>query len=205
MACCSCWWQCIFCWGRDEWRRCEKGGVASAFSFQKWLNRVGRRLLEAVVGVDAESQDGGDFYWLAVAHGRLKFPATEGGENFRRHGGRTRFENVRILHISGSVESAGNEHAGVRQTLRKVGTHGDRGVERSTKGMVGGRFIGKLHDHSSDGSIDVRGISLTVQKVLVGLKDSSRTCCSNDGYAERIRVRLKRGAARRGRIGAVWV
>jgi hypothetical protein len=38
------------------------------------------KILESVVGVDVEAQNGGDFYGLISAHGGLEFPGAEGGD-----------------------------------------------------------------------------------------------------------------------------
>ena len=53
--------------------------------------------LKAVVGVDAEAQNGGDFHGLVAAHGGLKFPAAQSGENFRGHVGGSGFEDAYVL------------------------------------------------------------------------------------------------------------
>lgn len=41
--------------------------------------------LEAVVGVDAEAQDGGDLNGCVPALGRLEFPAAQGSDDLSRH------------------------------------------------------------------------------------------------------------------------
>ena len=72
--------------------------------------------LEAVAGIDAKAEDGGDFYRLVVSHGGLEFPVPKGGEYFGGHLNGACIENPRVLDIAGSVEGAGYYHAGMRQT-----------------------------------------------------------------------------------------
>ena len=69
--------------------------------------------LEAVVGVDAEAEDCGDCDRLVGARGGLKFPAVEGGYDFGGHLGGAGLEDADVSQVAGSVEGAGDDHAGV--------------------------------------------------------------------------------------------
>jgi hypothetical protein len=74
--------------GRNVWKDQSTSRVADG---------AGLLALEAVVGVDAEAQDGGDFHGLVAAHGGLKLPAAQSGENFRGHVGGSGFEDAYVL------------------------------------------------------------------------------------------------------------
>ena len=59
-----------------------------------------RGSLEAIVGVDAESQDGRNAHGLIVAHGGLEFPTPQGREDFCGHVGRAGLQDAHVFDIS---------------------------------------------------------------------------------------------------------
>jgi hypothetical protein len=154
------------------------------------------KILESVVGVDVEAEDGGDFYGLASAHGGLEFPGAQGGYKFGRGFGRAGFEHVDVSHVARGVEGAFYHHAHVRQAGGNIDAHGQRRRKCGAEGMGGCGFIGKFHADRAGCAVEISAVGFAVQKILVGLKGSAGAGGGNNRYAELISVLGWIGASR---------
>jgi hypothetical protein len=74
----------------------------------------------------------------------------------------------------------------MRQTFREVGANLYWAGECASIGMACRRLICEFHDDRAHRSIDICGVLLAPEKVLVRLEGSSRSCCGHDGYSERL-------------------
>ena len=85
--------------------------------------------LEAVVGVDAEAEDRGDFDGLVVRAWRAGISSREGRRRLWRSWRLGQASRTRMLvQIARGIERAGHDHARARQALGKIGA--DRRPER---------------------------------------------------------------------------
>lgn len=120
-------------------------GVVASDSGWKRSFSWKRQFSESIVGVDVEAEDGGDFDGLGAAHGGLKFPGAQGGDDFRGHVGRASIENADIFHVARGIEGAFQRQAGVSKTFGQIDANRRRRGESSAKGVRAGGFIGELH------------------------------------------------------------
>src|ERR1017187_9763046 len=94
------------------------------------------------------------------------------------------FQNAHVLQVAGSIEGAGDHHAGPWQAPGEISAHRRRGGEGSTKRMAGRTFVGKFHHHGTQRSIEISGVLFAPQKVLVRFESSSRSRSGDNGYAQ---------------------
>ena len=164
--------------GGDRWKVQWKWGARN-YSSREIAALDGS---EAVVGVDAEAEDRGDFDRLVAAHGGLNFQPRRAARTLRSHLGRAGFEHAHILQVAGSIERAGHHHAGVRQAVGQIGADA-MGAVRSPVGLPAADLVGKLHHHRAQRSIEIGGVFLALQQILVRLEGSAGSCCGDDGYS----------------------
>ncbi len=143
-----------------------------------------QRKSESIVGVDAEAEDGSHFFWLVVLHRWLKFPAAERGDNLGGHGRRARFQYAKVGEIAGGIDGAAQDHAGPRQTFRKIAAQDGWGSESGCKGATAGVLVRKFHYDVAKRCVDVGGIDRAMEELLVRLEGTAGICCGNDCHAQ---------------------
>ncbi len=140
---------------------------------------MARSGLESVVGVDVEAEDGVDFDRLSAASGGAKFPARQCGEDFRGHGGRPRFEDLKIFEIAGGVQLTFDDDASAGKVFGEIGAKA-LGSGKSASTVRVGIGFGELHDGSADVGVNVNGV-IVARKFAVEIECASGTRCGDDG------------------------